>query len=225
MALHWVVTGAGRGLGLELARQLAAAGHAVTATARDPRASVELGRLDVRTERLDVSDDASVAAFARSLGGRPVDVLVDNAGTFGGREGLEELDLDRLLATFSTNALGPLRVTRALLPNLRAGGRKLVAHVTSKMGSIEDNTSGGAYPYRMSKAALNMFNKSLAVDLAPEGFTCLVLHPGWVRTDMGGSGAPLSAEESVRGMLGVLERATPADSGRFLDHAGETIPW
>lgn len=225
MTHTYVVTGANRGLGLELARQLAERGETVIATARDLERAQELRALDVRAEALDVSDAASVARFAQRLERSRVDVLINNAGVGVGGETLGELDYDRLTRFFEVNALGALRVSEALLPNLRAGERKLVANMTSKMGSIADNTSGGAYAYRASKSALNMLTKSLALDLAPEGFCCVVLHPGWVRTEMGGGSAPLSVSESVAGLLTVLDGLDSSSAGRFFDHAGAELPW
>jgi NAD(P)-dependent dehydrogenase (short-subunit alcohol dehydrogenase family) len=126
---------------------------------------------------------------------------------------------------FATNTVGPLRVTAALLANLRAGERRLVANITSRMGSIADNTSGGSYAYRSSKAALNMANRSMAHELGADGILCVVFHPGWVQTDMGGANAPLSVEDSVRGLLEVMDGLTTADNGRFLNYSGEEIPW
>ena len=222
---HYIVTGANRGLGLELARQLAARGEVVTATARRPADARELSALGVRVEPLDVSDPQSVAAFRRALGDEPVDVLINNAGIGVKSRALDELDPEELALFFDVNSVGALRVTQALLPNLRAGARKCVVGMSSKMGSIEDNTSGGSYAYRASKAALNAITKSLALDLAPQGFTCVVMHPGWVRTDMGGREAPLAVEESVRGMLAVIDGLDPSDAGRFFDFAGEAVPW
>jgi NAD(P)-dependent dehydrogenase (short-subunit alcohol dehydrogenase family) len=219
----WLVTGANRGLGLEWTRQLVARGEGVIATARER--SAELDRLGARVETLDVADASSVSRLAESLDGLALDVLVNNAGRGGAGATLDKLDWADVAATFEVNAIGPMRMTQALLPNLRAGSRKLVAHVTSRMGSIADNSSGGYYAYRASKAALNMMNKSLSIDLARGGFTCVVLHPGWVQTDMGGAGAPLTPRESVAGMLAVLDGLGPSDTGRFLDHDGQTIPW
>lgn len=221
----YLVTGANRGLGLELARQLAARGEDVIATARDPDRAPELAGLGVQVELLDVSDAGSVGALVRRLEGRAIDVLVNNAGIGVGRSSLGSLDYDELQRAFEVNALGPLRVAEALLDNLRRGERRLIASVTSKMGSIADNGSGGSYAYRASKAALNMIARSLSVDLGPEGFTCVVLHPGWVRTAMGGDAASLGVDESVRGMLEVLAGLTPARNGQFLDYSGATIPW
>ncbi len=221
-----LITGAGRGIGLEFVRQLRERGEDVVATVRRPEAWAPLQKLGARVEVLDVNDDASVAALARSLEGTAIDLLVNNAGVYGQKGvGLEGVDLEDALATFRTNALGPLRVTRALLPSLRAGAGKRVVHITSKMGSIDDNQSGGSYGYRASKAALNALNKSLSIDLAPEGLVCAVLHPGWVQTDMGGASAAVEPEESVRGMLRVIDGLTPAEAGRFFDFRGEEIPW
>jgi len=222
---RWLVTGANRGIGLEWVRQLVARGEDVVATARDLEGAKEMRATGARCERLEVTDASSVAELARRLDGTPLDVLVNNAGKGGSGQPFERLDWNDVADAFAVNAIGPMRVTQALLPNLRAGQRKLVASLTSRMGSIDDNSSGGYYAYRASKAALNMMNKSLAIDLARWGFTCVVLHPGWVQTDMGGPGAPLPPRQSVAGMLDVLQRLRPQDSGKFFDHAGATIPW
>lgn len=220
-----VVTGANRGLGLELCRRFAARGDRVIGTARDPEAATALRELDVRVEALDVSDRASVDALASRLGGEAVDVLLNNAGAGVGRGSLGSLDEGEIRRLFEINALGPLRVTEALLPNLRASSRRLLAHMTSRMGSIADNTSGGSYAYRASKSALNMLHRSMSIDLASEGFTSVVLHPGWVRTDMGGGAAPLTVEESVEGLLGVLDGLSREDNGAFIAFDGERLPW
>jgi len=225
LSATYVVTGANRGIGLELCRRLSARGEEVIGTARDPEAAEELRELGIRIEALDVADPESVERFARHLEEAPVDVLVNNAGAMAVGNPIDRLELDELDELFRINSIGPLRVTQALLHNLRAGGRKQVVHITSKMGSIDDNTTGGYYAYRSSKAALNMINRSLALDLKDEGFTCIVLHPGWVRTRMGGDAAPLTVEESVEGMLRVLDGLEPADSGRFIGLDGEPIPW
>ncbi len=221
----WLVTGANRGIGLELARQLTARGAQVIGTAREPEAATELRATGARVEVLDVTRPDSVDALGARLRGEAIDVLVNNAGIGGLGGGVADLTADHLLRYYAVNAVGPLLVVRALLPALRAGGGKKIAHVTSLMGSIGDNGSGGAYGYRASKAALNMLNKSLALELGREGFTCLVLNPGWVQTDMGGRGAPTPVVESVRGLLAVIDGATPADSGRFFNHDGRALPW
>ncbi len=225
MTATWLITGASRGIGLELTRHVQLRGDAVIATCRDPKSNRELRDLDIAVKKLDVLDGASVQALADSLIETPIDVLVNNAGISGGRARLTELDFGKMNECFATNTLGPLRVTAALLPNLRAGERRLVANVTSRMGSIADNTSGGSYAYRTSKAALNMANRSMAHELGADGITCVVFHPGWVQTDMGGANAPLSVEDSVQGLLEVMDGLSTADSGRFLNYNGEEIPW
>jgi NAD(P)-dependent dehydrogenase (short-subunit alcohol dehydrogenase family) len=228
--MRWVVTGANRGIGLEFVRQLVARGDQVEAAARDPKAAelaalVEGAKGRVRSHACDVADDASVRAFASSLGNVAVDVLVNNAGIGGKMVSLEALDFADMTRTFDVNALGPLRVTRALVPHLLRGTTRRVVQITSGMGSIADNQRGGAYGYRMSKAALNMANKSLSVDLAGEGFTCIVMNPGWVKTDLGGPSATVTPEESVRSMLGLIDALTPAQTGSFLSFRGNTYPY
>lgn len=220
-----VVTGANRGLGLELCRRFVDRGDRVIGTAREPEAAEALQSLDLRVEALDVADRSSVDAFAKRLGGEAVDVLINNAGAGVGRGSLGSLDEAEIRRLFEINALGPLRVTEALLPNLRASSRKLLAHMTSRMGSIADNTSGGSYAYRASKSALNMLHRSMSIDLAGEGFTSVVLHPGWVQTDMGGGAAPLTVEQSVEGLLVVLDGLTRDDNGAFIAFDGERLPW
>ena len=154
-----------------------------------------------------------------------VDVLLNNAGVMGAMTSLEDLDTDDALKTYSINALGPLRVTGALLPQLRQGKGKKVLHVTSGMGSIGDNTSGGAYGYRMSKAALNMGSRSMAADLKSDGIRVAVINPGWVKTDMGGSGAPIDVTTSATGILAQLDALSSETSGELLDYAGKRWPW
>jgi NAD(P)-dependent dehydrogenase (short-subunit alcohol dehydrogenase family) len=221
-----VVTGASRGIGLEFVRQLRARGDEVIAGVREP------GRAEVPASRvlpLDVTDAASVAAFARAIDGG-IDLVINNAGTNGGptqslRQMAEDLALGDVLHTFDVNAVGALRVAVALLPHVRRGGGKKYVHITSGMGSIADNGSGGYYAYRMSKAALNMMSKSLAVDLRGEGITSIVINPGWVQTDMGGTRAPTPVDESVRQMLVQIDGATLEHSGEFFNYKGNRYPW
>jgi NAD(P)-dependent dehydrogenase (short-subunit alcohol dehydrogenase family) len=220
-----LITGANRGLGLEFARQLHAAGAEVIGTARRPEAATELQELGVRVEQLDVADPASVAALAERLDGTPLDALLNNAGIFPSRASFVEHTPADALRTYEVNTLGPLRVTQALLPHLRQGERKLVMNMSSGLGSITNAGRGGSVGYRASKAALNMMTRVQAGEFADEGFIFIAMSPGWVRTDMGGDQAPLSPEESVRGMLATLAPLTPADSGRYLDHNGGELPW
>ncbi len=221
-----VVTGANRGIGLELCRQLKAAGAEVIATARDPESAEELRDVSpARIEALDVADPKSVAAFAAALGETAVDVLINNAGTGGPGADIANLDFDEVVRTVAVNSLGPLRVTQALLPHLRRGRRRTVVHISSNMGSITNNDQGGYYGYRASKTALNSFNRTLAHELGCLGFTCVVLHPGWVRTDMGGDGAPLTPAESVSGLVKIVAGLSADHNGRFFDYTGAQLPW
>ncbi len=220
-----LITGASRGLGLEFCRQYAVEGWQVIAVCRRPAEAAELARLGVRVEAADVADPVSVQDLARRLAGQPIDVLINNAGVFGGRQSLGDVDLADWQQVLAVNCLGPYVMAEAFLPHLEAGGRKLLANVTSQMGSIADNSSGGYYAYRSSKAALNAVVKSLSIDLRPRGIAAILLHPGWVQTDMGGPGAPLTPPESVRGMRAVIDGAGMAQSGRFLGYDGQDIPW
>jgi len=230
-AMRILVTGANRGIGLELCRQLLARGDTVEAAVRNPDSATDLRALDpgdgrLRLHRCDVTDDAQVSALAHALGDGPLDAVINNAGVRGGGgEALADLDLAEAVRTYDVNALGPVRITRAVLPHLRRGAGKKILHVTSGMGSIEDNTSGGAYGYRMAKAALNMAARSLAVDLRGDGIASAVINPGWVQTDMGGARAPTAVADSARGLLRALDELGPATSGQFLKWNGGRYPW
>jgi NAD(P)-dependent dehydrogenase (short-subunit alcohol dehydrogenase family) len=226
--MRFVVTGANRGIGLEFVKQLTARGEEVDATARDPGEAAELqalARRDVRLRihRLDVAEDASVATFAEELAPGPVDVLINNAGVSGVKGG-ELIDPSDVLRVLNVNAVGTLRVVRALLPRLREGKGKTIVNLTSKLGSIAE-ASGGRYAYRSSKVALNMVTRLLAEDLRAEGFRTVGLHPGWVQTRMGGNAAPVPPDQSIRGMLRIIDGLTPEQSGRIFDFEGREIPW
>jgi len=216
-----LITGASRGIGLEISRQLAARGDEVVAACRV--ATPGLASLGVRVEEgVDVASDASVAALAGRLSGVRLDVLVNNAWI------LRESDLDDpnfpgCREQFEVNALGPLRVTRALLPNLGAGSKVLM--ITSRMGSIGDNGSGGSYGYRMSKAAVNMAGVSLARDLEPRGIAVGILHPGWVKTDMTDYTGLCTPDESAAGLIARIDALTLAQTGGFWHANGERLPW
>lgn len=220
-----LITGANRGLGLEFARQYKEAGWQVIGTARKPGEAEELEALDVQVVQLDVADQGSVDRMAAELAGQPVDVLINNAGIFPRVGAIDEIDFDDYRRTLEVNTVGPVRVTRALLPNLRLGKLKVVAGLSSNLGSIAENERGNFYGYRESKAALNMFTKTLAAELGPEGFICVVLTPGWVQTDMGGPNATLVPAESIAGMKVVLDKLTPADNGTFWSYDGSQMPW
>ena len=226
------VTGAGRGLGLEFASQWLATGADVFALARDPGASKGLASLGrdfpgkLHTVACDVADDASVASAAAKVSGMTgaLDIVVNNSATYGTRGGsIGELDLEEVRRVFDVNTLGPIRVSRAFLPLLERGTAPKIVHLTSLMGSVTDNRSGGAWSYRISKAALNMVCKNLALDLAPAGIVSSALHPGGVRTDMGGAGAPLGIAESVAALIRTIEALTSGESGAILDRHGQPL--
>ena len=220
-----LVTGANRGIGLELVRQMRARGHQVIGTARKPEQAMELKETGARVVQLDVTDSNSIRAMAEQLKGQRIDLLINNAGMLGhNAQSFAETDFDQVIATFDVNSLGPMRVTQALLPNILAGSGKTVIQISSTMGSIANN-SGGYYGYRASKAALNMLNSSLALELADKGITSVVIHPGWVQTRLGGENAAITVEDSVTGMMQVIAKLGPEDSGRFLDYQGEELPW
>ena len=225
MATTYVVTACNRGLGLEFARQLSGRGDRVIATARDLENATELAALDVETFALDVADAASVERFGEAMSGESIDVLLNNAGVGVGSKPFESLDFAEMEEFFAVNTVGALRVFRELLPGLRAGSGKKVVNMTSRMGSIGDNSSGAAYSYRASKAALNMATRSLAIDYRAEGFIFVVLHPGWVVTDMGGKTAPVATEDSLSAMLRVIDELSVDDSGEFFDFTGAKVPW
>lgn len=221
----WLVTGANRGIGLELCRQLAERGEKVIATARAPERAGDLRSLRVRIEPLEVRDPASVSALAGAVGETGLDVLVNNAGRGGAGPGIAQLDWEIVADYFWVNAIGTMRVVQALLPALRRGREKKIVQLSTGMASIAENRQGGTYAYRASKAALNMLNRTLAAELRPEGFTCLALNPGWVQTDMGGPRAPLQVAESVADILRVVDRSGPDHTGTFVDHTGAELPW
>ncbi len=222
-----VITGANRGIGLEFARRFAADRWQVHAAVRDPDRATELKALDgdVTVHPVDVTSDSQVRDFADGLGGAPVDILINNAGVIGPRgQTLDDMDFGAWVEVLRVNALSPVRVLGALLPNLEAGGRKLVVNITSRMGSI-GASGGGSYIYRSSKAALNAAMHNIALDLDGRGLTIVMVHPGWVSTDMGGASAPVTPQESVAGILKLVDGLGPANSGRFFDYQGEPIPW
>lgn len=227
--MRYVITGANRGIGLEFTKQLTARGEYVEAGARSPQQCDELNAIcarepaRLRIHNCDVASDTSVRAFASAVGDTPIDVIINNAGVMGKMQSLEDLDLDDLVQTMQINAIGAIRITRALLPNLKRGvGRKIV-HISSGMGSISDNTSGGAYAYRMSKAALNMASRSMSLDLKSHKLISVVFNPGWVQTDMGGPGATTPVSESVSKMIGIIDRLTLEQSGTFIDFRGHNL--
>ncbi|MFN7183280.1 MAG: SDR family oxidoreductase [Thermomonas haemolytica] len=229
-----LVTGANRGLGLELTRQLLARGDAVIATCRQPAQATALQALgtahpgQLRVLALEVGSETARAEFVRALplalgeGGR-LDLLINNAGVLHSGERFGHVTQAALKESLRVNAIGPFLLTQALAAHLRDGAT--VANLTSQLGSIARVTRFGTPSYCAGKAAQNMLGAQLAQALAPRGIVVLQLHPGWVQTDMGGAQAPLSVRESAAGLLAVIAAATPAQSGRFLDWQGQELPW
>ncbi len=220
-----VITGASRGIGRALAIELAGRGHDVLALCRKPVAVTGLAAVDRVTVRgLDVASPVALHSFATSFDGT-IDVLVNNAGIAGGklRENLSEADFRMADEVFRVNAVAPLLLTRLLAGRLAPGA--LVVNVSSIMGSNAENTSGGMAIYRASKAALNSITRTLAAELGPNGVTVLAVHPGWVRTDMGGPSATIDTGTSARGIAQVIADADPSRNGVYLDWQGKTLPW
>jgi len=218
--VNYLITGANRGIGLEYCKQLKAKGETVIAVCREP--SEELKSLGGQVESgIDVTSDDSVTELAKRLQGTTIDVLINNAGIIEANS-LDDLDFESLERQFRVNAVAPLRVTKALLPMIPQGGKIIL--MTSRMGSIEDNTSGGFYGYRMSKTALSMAGKSLAEDLKPRQIAVGILHPGMVQTRMTGFSG-ITTTESVEGLLKRIEELNLKNSGTFWHAKGEVLPW
>lgn len=232
MTRHFLITGANRGIGLALTGELLRAGHSVIATARDVGNASELESLcqqfpaNLHIETLDVASEESVTALATRLKSRSIDVLINNAGVGGPLDhSLASIDAKLVHETIDVNVLGPARMTRAFAEKLESGTRPIIAHISSFLGSIGQCDSTYKYSYRISKAALNMFNKTLSHELRPKGITCVVIHPGWVQTRMGGSRAPLTADVAAKGIANVLDALTIEKTGRFFNYDGAEIPW
>jgi len=225
-----LITGANRGIGLEFTRQYAEAGWRVFACSRhvDAKALNQVAGQypeNVSLHTLDVSDRSQIDKLAEQLSGIPIDVLLNNAGIYPGGESFGSIDYEAWMRAFEVNTMAPLKMAEAFIENVAKSSEKKIVNITSKMGSIDDNTSGGYYLYRSSKAALNMVVKSLSLDLASRDIKTIVLHPGWVQTAMGGSHAPTPPERSVAGMRKVIAGLRQKDSGKFYDFNGQEILW
>lgn len=219
-----LITGANRGLGLEYARQYAEEGWRVLAGCRNPDQADELKKLSVEPFAIDVADSASIKAAAARLEDIKLDVLLHNAGALEGwGKSLTETTRDEFERVLRVNLLGPFELTRAVLPNLRQGSK--IAIMSSRMGSMTEIGSGKFYAYRSSKAAVNMLGTCLAHEFGDRGIAVVLLHPGWVHTDMGGKDAPLDPPTSVRGLRQRIEETTLGNSGRFVDYDGKEIAW
>lgn len=227
-----LITGANRGLGLEFTRQYLAEGCAVIAACRIPLEAQELGQLKRDSKdaltliEMDVADTGSVQRAAASVKAQSIDVLINGAGVMGDRgQTLGSLDYPDWSYVLEVNLMGPARVSEAFLDRIARSARRLIVTITSGMGSLTDNTSGGYIAYRTSKAAVNMLMRSAAIDLKPRGVTCVVVNPGWVKTDMGGPNAKLSPKESVDAMRRLIAKLGPENTGRFYNHDGREYPW
>jgi NAD(P)-dependent dehydrogenase (short-subunit alcohol dehydrogenase family) len=228
----YFITGCNRGLGLEFVQQLLARGERVIATCRDIATATDLTALTLKHSgqlslvEMDVSDEASMREAVALLNDEAIDVFINNAGMYGPRDAnFGNVDGPVMAEVLYTNAVAPVLLTQLLIDNVRKGSGKKLVYVSSKMGSIADNGRGGSYIYRSSKTALNSVVKSLALDLAPEGIATVTLHPGWVRTDMGGPNGLIDAPESVSGMLNVIDGLSVANTGQFFNYDGSTIAW
>ena len=225
-----VVTGANRGIGLELVSQYLADGWQVYGCCRRPESATQLAGLASNSalsiHQLDVGNPDSVGKIALALSEQSIDLLINNAGIYGGeRQSFGDIDYAQWTRVLEVNTLGPYRVSTALANQVENGKQRLMVNVSSAMGSIERYTTGGHYIYRSSKAALNMVTVNLAHDLRSRGITVLSVHPGWVRTDMGGSSADISTQTSAAGLRQLISNATIKDSGRFFSWDGSALPW
>ncbi|HEX6956975.1 MAG TPA: SDR family oxidoreductase [Ferrovibrio sp.] len=223
-----VITGANRGIGLELVQQYAENGWSVIAACRDPARAEKLTKLrgGIRIEPLDVADPQGIAAFCEGLEGIGIDILFNNAGVYSQPDPLpERIDAGEFLRVLHTNTVAPLDLALALQRNLRRGTERKIVTMSTGMASIGGMSYGGFYAYRASKAGMNAAMRALALDLKEEQFTVAVLDPGWVRTDMGGPTAPLDVMTSARGLREVIARLGPGDSGKFFNYRGEEVPW
>jgi NAD(P)-dependent dehydrogenase (short-subunit alcohol dehydrogenase family) len=228
-----LITGANRGIGLEFSRQYAADGWRVLACSRNPGKSDELNKLAaqyselIKVLALDVSDHAQIERVAQDLSDESIDLIINNAGIYpkSGGNSFGHTDYEEWMRVFRINTMAPLKMAETFATQLARSEPKTFVTITSKMGSIEDNSGGGSYLYRSSKTAVNMVVKSLAIDLQSVGITSIVIHPGWVKTDMGGPNALISTEQSVSGMRRVISNLSMGDSGKFFSYDGQEIPW
>jgi len=226
-----LITGANRGIGLELVKVYAAAGKKVIACCRDPSSAVELhetgSRHDVEVQQLRVTDGESVAALTERLAGTPIDILINNAGTLGPpdeEQSATAMDFDGWAETLAVNTMAPVRMMQALMANLELGAERKIVSITSQLGAISLDLTY-VYAYSSSRAALNKFMRLAAIDLRKKGLVIGLIHPGWVRTAMGGPGADISAAESAQGIFNVVEKMTLENSGSFWKCNGELHDW
>ena len=226
-----LVTGANRGLGLEFAKQYAAEGWRVYAACRDPKKADQLNEIiskssgRVTMHSLDVTRLEQFDALANELKDQPIDILLSNAGIASRGLRFGSTDYKAWAEMFLINSMATMKLAEVFVEHVARSEKKMIVAITSKMGSIADNTSGGGYLYRSSKAAVNMVVRSLAVDLKSRAITSVVLHPGWVKTDMGGEQAPVPVEQSIKSLRKVISKITITDSGKFYQYDGQEVPW
>lgn len=227
-----LITGANRGLGLEFCRQYAQIGWTVIACCRHPEDAFELNNLashhrHVQVETLDVSDLEQIEVLSHKLTDLPIDVLINNAGIYADdrEHAFGQLDYQAWTRSLLVNTQAPVKMAEAFLPQIKRSEKKLIVSISSLMGSIAENTSGGSLLYRSSKAALNAAMKCLALELKEQSVGVLIFHPGWVKTDMGGANALIEADESVSGMRSVIDDFTLSQSGNFVKYDGTQLPW
>jgi len=229
-----LITGSNRGIGLELVRQYSADGWRVLASCRDPKNADALNQIaqlhadQVHVHALDVAELKQIDSLSKTLANESIDLLMNNAGIYPDddfRGGFGETDYAEWMHAFQVNTMATLKMSEAFIKQVARSEKKIIATLSSKMGSIDDNSSGGAYMYRTSKVGANMVIKSLSIDLRSQGIIAVALNPSWVKTDMGGPNAVISVEKSVAGLRQIIGRLTPADSGKFFNYDGKEIAW
>ena len=226
-----LITGANRGLGLGFAKKCLKKDEHVLATVRDIKGSEELLALkekfpnNLEIFELDLLKESVGYTLENFLGDRPIDIVINNAGVGSTNQHFEAVSPKPWLEVLKVNLIAPLIITQSIINNVKKGSDKKIYFLSSQLGSIGDNASGGMYIYRSSKTGLNQVVKSLSIDLKPQGITVVSLHPGWVKTDMGGPNAPVSIDESIEGMMQVIDATDIRDTGRFLNYDGKELPW
>ena len=229
--INVLITGANRGLGLGFVKKYLEKNANVLCTTRDISGSKELLECkerypnNIEIFELDLLKENGAKTLANQLNGMPIDILINNAGVGSSNQHFEAVSSKPWLEVLKVNLIAPLIITQSLFENVKKSSAKKIYFLSSQLGSIGDNTSGGMYIYRSSKTGLNQVVKSLSVDLKPKGITVVSLHPGWVKTDMGGPNAPVSIDKSIKGMIKVIDRTDIKDTGRFLNYDGTELPW
>jgi NAD(P)-dependent dehydrogenase (short-subunit alcohol dehydrogenase family) len=228
-----LITGANRGIGLEFVKQYSSAGWRVHACFRTPQNAGTLNDLasvphsNITLHQLDLAEFEQIDRLALTLSGESIDLLINNAGIFPdkGSKGFRDTDYDAWHQAIRVNTMAPLRMTEALVEHIAKSSEKKVVFITSKVASVADNSTGGYYLYRTSKVGLNMEAKSLSIDLAPRGISIAILDPGWVKSDMGGTAAPITPEQSVAGMRQIIGKLNPDNTGKFTSYNGQQVAW